>query len=163
MPSPRFRIWFLVSFATPTIVVVAVSVYLILWPWWQAYLAGKRPIPWQPYSVELFEQLRGEHKTMLITVKADWIMWSVAHVHHMDCVQIRRALHSNNVVPVIADFTNDSPEVRALLEVFGNNGYSIPFTVLVPADPIRDPTIFEVGFSSVTEIDSLLRAIEKSW
>jgi suppressor for copper-sensitivity B len=96
-------------------------------------LAGesKHRLAWEPFSEARMTALMKEHKTILVDFTADWCancqlneFWALNTQATQDLVE------ENGVVPLLADFTNTTPEIQRWLAKFQQVG--VPLTVIVP-------------------------------
>lgn len=97
-------------------------------------------IEWQPYSPELISTLRKEHKPVFIDFTAAWCLsCQVNERVAFSSSEVRDAFKKKGIVPVKADWTNQSPVIARALADFGRE--SVPLYVLYPPDPDSRPVI----------------------
>ncbi len=94
---------------------------------------------------------------MLVDFTADWC----AICKQNEFVALNRQetidyVESNGIVPLMADFTNEDPQIAKWLERFEQNG--VPLTVIFPADPNADPTIIRGAYSKSHLLKELRKA-----
>ncbi|TWT55302.1 Thiol:disulfide interchange protein DsbD precursor [Thalassoglobus neptunius] len=94
---------------------------------------GIDEMPWETFSEERMVELRQQGVPMLIDFTADWCnvckqneLWALNRTETVEFVR------KHGVVPMVADFTREDPEIRKWLERFGV--VSVPLTVIFPAD-----------------------------
>jgi thiol:disulfide interchange protein len=90
-------------------------------------------IAWQPYSPAALAAARREGKTVLIDFSANWCLtckWNLKMA--VETEKVHRLIEQNEVVPLLADWTDESPMIKRSLNALGYN--SIPLLVVYPAD-----------------------------
>ncbi len=100
----------------------------------------KELIPWQPFSPAALAQARAEGKTVLVEFTADWCLTCKYNLKFaINTVDVQRRIQENDVVPLLADWTDPNEEIRqALLEL---NSNSIPLLAVYPPDPDAEPIV----------------------
>jgi thiol:disulfide interchange protein len=91
-------------------------------------------IPWQPFSPEALQRARAEGKTVMVDFSADWCLtckWNLKFAIETNAV--RDLVKANGIVPMLADWTSESPTIKKALNELGRN--SIPTLAIYPADP----------------------------
>jgi thiol:disulfide interchange protein len=89
-------------------------------------------IPWQPYQAGLAEELAARGYTVFVDYTADWCINCKANETTAVNIPSTRALMKKlGVIPVLADFTKPSAEIRADLLKFRHN--SVPMNLVYPA------------------------------
>ncbi len=93
-----------------------------------------RQLIWEPYSSDRLHELLAQRKTVLVSVCGLGDLSGIVH----ECVAIGnpamyRFVRESNAVPLRADFTDDDPEVRQLMDSLVLD--SIAFAVYSPNDP----------------------------
>jgi len=89
-------------------------------------------IPWEPFSRERLADLRQKGTTVLVDFSADWCMtckYNLATA--IETSQVRTEIERNRVVPLLADWTDGSPEIKLMLESLQSK--SIPVLAVFPA------------------------------
>jgi thiol:disulfide interchange protein len=97
-------------------------------------------LPWKPYSPQTLAQLRAEGKTVLIDFTADWCpncKWNLRTA--INTQRVGKLVDQNNVVPLIADWTDRSPDIKEKLAELESN--SIPLLAIYPAGQSDDEVI----------------------
>jgi thiol:disulfide interchange protein len=100
-------------------------------------------IEWTPYSQELVQELHIQGQAMFINFTADWCITCKFNERLViNTKSVSEALLSNNIIPIKADWTTNSPVItRALAEY---NAYGVPLYVFIPSDSTREPVVFPV-------------------
>lgn len=112
---------------------------------------------WPAFTAESLDKALGEEQVVLVDFSADWCTSCKAlerTVLHTDSV--REAMESNGVVAMYADFTEQPPWMKKVLNSLGANGVPV-IAIYSPASPDK-PTIFN-GFYTKS---GLIEAIEKA-
>lgn len=85
-------------------------------------------LAWQPFSRERLDSLLAEGKTVMVDFTADWCATCIANKKFTyDTAATKQLLESRGVVALLADKTEDVPEIDALLRELGNTTHAIPF------------------------------------
>jgi thiol:disulfide interchange protein len=89
-------------------------------------------IPWEPFSRERLADLRQKGATVLVDFSADWCMtckYNLATA--IETSKVKTEIERNRVVPLLADWTDGSPEIKLMLESLQSK--SIPVLAVFPA------------------------------
>ncbi len=114
-------------------------------------------LAWQPYTEQALSRVQSEGKTVLLDFTANWCLTCQYNSKFaIDTPKVKALVEKNNVVPMIADWTNPNPEIKEkLLEL---NSRSIPLLVIYPAG---DPAKVIILRDLVTE-GQVVTALEKA-
>lgn len=113
-------------------------------------------IPWQPFTEERVASLSGE-STVFIDFTADWCLTcKVNEQTVLDTETVKSTLVAEGVVPLKADWTRRDETITKWLQRFGKAG--VPFYLVVPADPSRDPIPLPEVITPETVADALRKA-----
>ncbi len=88
-------------------------------------------IPWEPFSRERLADLRQKGATVLVDFSADWCMtckYNLATA--IETSKVKTEIERNRVVPLLADWTDGSPEIKLMLESLQSK--SIPVLAVFP-------------------------------
>ncbi len=102
-------------------------------------------IKWEkPFSPARLAELRREGATVMVDFSADWCLTCKANLQFaIETNRVKEALDKNRVVPVLADWTDGSEEIREVLEGLGSR--SIPVLAIYPGskpgEPLREPIV----------------------
>ncbi|MBT3220482.1 MAG: hypothetical protein HN348_15455, partial [Proteobacteria bacterium] len=109
-------------------------------------------IPWQPFSEDRVEALRGQ--TVFIDFTADWC-WSckVNERVVLETQTIREAMRDNKVVPLKADWTRKDEVITKWLKRFGKIG--VPLYVVIPADGDAEPIVLPEVITTTLVVDAI--------
>jgi thiol:disulfide interchange protein len=120
-------------------------------------LPGPMVLDWQPYSETQLEKLTHEGKTVMLDFTARWCPNCKLNSRFaIDTPAVREAVKSNGVVPMVADFSDYAPEIKAKFNSLGSN--SIPVLAIYPADRPNDPIVLPDIVSQSQVLDALKRA-----
>lgn len=89
-------------------------------------------IPWQPYSPEALAQAQAKGKTVMVDFTADWCLTCKTNLKFaINTDDVHRKVEQNDVVPLLADWTDGSQEIKDQLAEL--NSKSIPVLAIYPA------------------------------
>ncbi len=119
-------------------------------------------IAWeQPFTAAQLAAHRARGATVLVDFTADWCPTCKTNIATaIETHAVAEAIRRNAVVPILADFTDRSPEIDRFLASLGSR--SIPFLVIYPGtkpgDPPREPIVLR---DAITQ-SQLLAALEEA-
>ncbi|MEO8270381.1 MAG: thioredoxin family protein, partial [Aureliella sp.] len=117
----------------------------------------KHHLPWIPYNEGTLATHRAAGKTVMIEFTARWCATCQANMlFAIDRPKIARLVDENGVVPLLADFSDGSPEIQSKLVEL--ESLSIPLLAIYPADPTAPPIILR---DTITE-SQLLEALKEA-
>jgi len=97
-------------------------------------------LPWVDYNEPQLTALRKEGKTVMVDFTANWCWNCQVNMRvAIDKEGVAKVVEENGVVPMVADWTDRSPEIQKKLHELGSN--SIPLLVVYPPDPNADPIV----------------------
>src|SRR5581483_883154 len=92
----------------------------------------KAAIAWEPFSPGKLSEYVAQGKTVMIDFTANWCLTCQYNSHlAIDTPKVKSLVEQNGVVPMLADWTEYSPEIKAKLEEL--NSRSIPLLAIYPA------------------------------
>lgn len=154
--QPTWRVW-RYRLSTLLVMIAAVAVGLT---WLRNYL-DSRPLAWVPYSPAELQRELGAGRTVLLCFTADWdpaprhLQWLIERTP-----ELRRAIRSRRVTPMLADWSNDSPQVRHALAAIGRN--SIPALAIYPAATPERPIVLVDLVTSQQILQALQQAADRA-
>jgi len=90
-------------------------------------------IPWQSFSQPQLAKLTGEGNTVLVDFTADWCLTCKMNLRFaIETDDVKDLIQKNKVVPLLADWTDGSPEIKQMLETL--DSASIPVLAIFPGD-----------------------------
>ena len=98
-------------------------------------------LPWQPFSPAAVLKARQEGKTVMVDFSANWCptcKWNLKRAIETD--RVRKLVDENQVVTLLADWTDRSPMIKQALNELGCN--SIPVLAIYPGGrPQEKPAV----------------------
>ena len=92
----------------------------------------KSVIAWEPFTRARLAELRSSGATVLVDFSADWCMTCKLNLATaIETDRVRAAISENRIVPLLADWTEESPEIKSTLESLQSK--SIPVLAIFPA------------------------------
>lgn len=97
-------------------------------------------LPWVPYSEAQLAKLRNDGKTVMVDFTANWCVNCQLNTRFaIERAGVAEIVAENDVVPMLADWTEPSDEIRAKLDELQSN--SIPLMVIYPGDAVKEPIV----------------------
>jgi len=141
-------------------VAAAIGVWSFIYtvPGMQDYLwPNRETIAWEDYSEPKLQDLLSKNQTVMLDFTADWCPTCKYNLHFvLDTETVREVIEKNRVRPLVADWTDYAPEIKAKLLEFRSN--SIPLLVIFPADNPDEPMILR----DVVTQNQVVAALEKA-
>jgi suppressor for copper-sensitivity B len=116
-------------------------------------------LAWQPFSPQTVREAHSEGRTVMVDFSADWCpncKWNLAWA--IDTARVAKLVDANGVVPVLADWTDQSPTIKDFLAQRLKR-QSIPVLAIWPATAPYDQPIILDG--TLTE-SQVLKALERA-
>ena len=132
-------------------------------------------LPWQPFTTQRLEELTAAGQTVMVDFTADWCpTCKVLESTVLNTPAVQGVVTQQRIVPLVADWTDGSAEISAMLELLGSK--QIPVLAIFPADRPNNPIVLrgwytkaqlveqlrEAGPSAATSGNVALRANERS-
>jgi suppressor for copper-sensitivity B len=141
--------------ATATAALVGWGAFTLLAP-------GESVIQWeQPFSRDRIAELRRSGATVMVDFSADWCptcKFNLAYAIETD--RVKSAIERNRVVPVLADWTDGSNEIKVALESLQSR--SIPVLAIYPAATAGGECPEPIVLRDLITEAQVLEALEKA-
>jgi suppressor for copper-sensitivity B len=128
---------------------------------WFGYALTKESqnrLPWKEFSNESLNASLAENRTVLVDFTADWCL--ICKQNEKLALNRRETLEfvkKHDIVPLLADYTEESPVIREWLKKFGTDG--VPLTVIFPADRPDKPIVLHGPYLQSTLLEKLEEAV----
>ncbi len=143
--GPIFR-----SFSAATVAAVfALAIYLTQTPFMQTQAAPAQAqngeglegaSDFEAFSSARVDELRAAGRPVFVNMTAAWCITCLANEQTtLSTDRVKQAMQENDITYMKGDWTNEDPEITAVLEQF--NRPSVPLYVLYPGDASAEPVI----------------------
>ncbi len=130
--------------------VFAVAIYLTQTPFLQTASREEAAVEldtegnpiqnYEVFSAQRLNELQAAGKTVFVNMTADWCITCLANEQTtLSSERVMQAMEANDITYMKGDWTNEDPEITAVLERF--NRPSVPLYVLYPGDTSKEPII----------------------
>lgn len=129
--------------------VLAIAIYLTQTPFLQTATAvqtasvdaeGNSTLGYEVFSTARLNELQAQGKPVFVNMTAAWCITCLANEQTtLSTDRVKQAMKDNDIIYMKGDWTNEDPEITAILEYF--NRPSVPLYVLYPADQSKEPVI----------------------
>jgi len=131
---------------------VGATAFVVLGP-------GESVIEWQPFSRARLAELRQRGATVMVDFSADWCLTCKYNLNFaIETPRVKRALSDSQIVPMLADWTDGSPEIKAMLESLDSK--SIPVLAFFPAEQPGVPAPAPIVLRDLVTEAQVLAAIQ---
>jgi thiol:disulfide interchange protein len=114
-------------------------------------------LQWEPFTIASWNKHTGDGKTVLVDFTADWCLNCKLNMKvAIDTDAVRRVAEENDVVPLLADYSDMSEEIKEMLEALGSR--SIPVLAVFPAGDPTKPIVLRDLLTRGQVIDALRQA-----
>jgi suppressor for copper-sensitivity B len=122
------------------------------------FLKAGHPLPWQPFtSRAALNGLVSQGNTVLVDFTADWCAsCKTFEALYLNTRKVRNLVDRNKVITLKADWTQNDPEVTAMLSLLGASG--VPVVAIFPAGRPTEPIRFIGGYTQGKVLDALEKA-----
>ena len=115
-------------------------------------------IPWEPFSRARLAELRDRGATVMVDFSADWCLTCKLNLATaIETNRVKATIDANRVVPLLADWTEESEEIKTMLESLRSK--SIPVLAIFPAstpgEADREPIILRDLISESQVLEAL--------
>jgi len=142
-----------------TIVRLTALVLMALICWIGYSLAGesKYRLPWEPFSEARLTALLKENKPVLVDFTAEWCAICKSNERlALNTHDTLNVVTQQGIVPLLADYTEKSPEIDRWLKKFRQNG--VPLTVIFPSRRPNQPILLTGAYFQGTLLEKLKEA-----
>jgi len=107
----------------------------------QEFDADGNPIQnYEIFSAARLNELQSEGRPVFLNMTAAWCITCLANEQTtLGTERVQQAMSDNDITYMKGDWTNEDPEITAVLEQF--NRPSVPLYVLYPGDASKEPLI----------------------
>jgi thiol:disulfide interchange protein len=117
---------------------------------------GETIIPWKPFSRPVLAQYSAEGKTVMVDFTAKWCLTCKMNLRWaIDTRNVHEVIKANEVVPLLADWTDGSQEISDTLKALDSK--SIPVLAIFPAGS-TEPIILRDLLSESEVLEALKKA-----
>ncbi|GAB4145719.1 MAG: hypothetical protein Tsb009_17990 [Planctomycetaceae bacterium] len=121
-------------------------------------MESKHRLPWKEFNETNLQASLDNDKTVLVDFTADWCTnCKVNEKLALNRKETLEFVKKHNVVPLVADYTKESPEIKAWLDKFNTDG--VPLTVIFPANRPDQPIVLDGVYSKGTLLEKLEEAV----
>lgn len=114
-------------------------------------------LPWKPFSPQALVDLTGEQRTVMVDFTADWCQTcKYLEKYVLNTAQTRKLVSENQVVTLLADWTNEAEDVTRMLETLGSK--QVPLLAIFPAGRPNEPIVFRGPYTHQKLLDALEQA-----
>ena len=133
---------------------VGVAAFMVL-------AVGESVIEWQPFSRARLAELRQRGATVMVDFSADWCLTCKYNLNFaIETPRVQRAISDSQIVPMLADWTDGSPEIKSMLESLDSK--SIPVLAFFPAEQPGLPAPAPIVLRDLVTEAQVLAAIEEA-
>ncbi len=114
-------------------------------------------IPWKSFSQAELAKLTSEGNTVLVDFTAQWCLTCKMNLRFaIETESVKDLLATNKVVPLLADWTDGSPEIKEALAGLDSN--SIPVLAIYPAGDPEHPIVLRDVITQNAVLDAIKQA-----
>lgn len=114
-------------------------------------------LAWRPFTNQALAELAAERRTVMVDFTADWcVTCQVVERTVLDVPSTKAFVEKQGVVPLVADWTDGSPEITSMLDRLGSK--QIPKLAIFPADTPHRPIVLDGVYTQAQLFEALRRA-----
>lgn len=134
--------------------IVAVTIGTMSFQW---LVPGAQVIAWQPYSEQRLAELTSQGNTVMVDFSAEWCLTCKTNLKFsINRPEVARMVEQGHVVPMLADWTDGSEEIKQALAKLGSA--SIPVLAIYPANRPTEPIVLKDLLTQQQVLDALKKA-----
>jgi thiol:disulfide interchange protein len=119
--------------------------------------ADNQAIAWQKWAPEAVAAARAKGRPVLVDFTADWCLTCKANKKtSIEIPSVRQKIKELGVTPLLADNTDEDPEIVAELAKYQRAG--VPLVLVFPADPKAPPIVLPEFLKPSLVLDALDKA-----
>lgn len=121
--------------------------------------AGRSPdhIQWKPFSLQAFEQVVNDQKTVMVDFTAPWCLTcQVLEAQVLNTKPVREVLDRNQVITMQAQWVDEHPDTGVMLEKLKSE--QIPVVAIFPAGRWNQPIVLRGVYPAQKLIEALEQA-----
>ncbi len=128
-----------------------------------AFWPSSHVLEWQEFSRSKLNQLTSEGQTVLVDFTASWcVNCQFNKMFALDTEETRQLLDDYDVVPLLADKTDEAPEIDALLMELGNASKAIPYLAIFPGGNPSQPIVLDGVLTKGMVAEAVKQAVDIS-
>ena len=114
-------------------------------------------LPWKPFTQDALRDLTGQQQTVMVDFTADWcLICKSLEKLVLNTEDVKEVIDTNQIVPLMADWTSGDEEVTAMLELLGSK--NVPVLAIFPAGRPNEPIVFRDPYTQQQLIEALQKA-----
>lgn len=114
-------------------------------------------LQWEPFSRSRLTELKQAGTTVMVDFSADWCLTCKLNLATaIETQRVKALIEENRVVPLLADWTEESAEIKSMLESLSSK--SIPVLAIFPANRFDEPIILRDLLSESQVLEAIQRA-----
>lgn len=130
---------------------------LVGWLAFAMVTPSDKELPWQPYSSAALSVAQQSGNVVLVDFTADWCLTCKLNLKRaINTDKVKAVIESNNVTPLLADWTNHNDDIKQAIEALGSR--SIPLLAIYPAGKPNEPILLR----DVISQEQLLEALQQA-
>lgn len=113
---------------------------------------------WEAYSPERLAELRSEGTPVFVDLTADWCITCKFNERvALNTEEVIKFAALNDIIMLQGDWTNEDPQISALLEEFGRSG--VPLYLMYPAEANSPPVVLPQILTESMVLDTMGNAL----
>ncbi|MDA0834965.1 MAG: thioredoxin family protein [Planctomycetota bacterium] len=118
-------------------------------------------LPWREFTHATLKEELKSGKTVLVDFTADWCLTcKTVEKFALNTSDTLNFVNEHDVVTLMADYTQESPEIKAWLDRFQSK--SVPLTVVFPASDYKRPIVIRDVYTKSKLLSKLDQAVNRA-